>query len=275
MNISETAETTRVACWQPEWVAGRSHRDEFLDRLDRTASRAADGGATLLITPEMSATGYHLGPARTVELAEAADGPLAAGVAEIAARAGVAIVYGWPELTGGRVHNSVQFVDADGAVAARYRKIHLYGEADRSVFASGDRLVVQAKAGALTIGLLICYDVEFPEAVRAHALAGTDLLIVPTALVRPWEFVPRTLVPARAFESQLFVAYVNWSGSGPGGYCGLSRVIGPDGLARAECAAAEAETLLFADVDHGALDAARRATPYLLDRRPDLYGTAR
>lgn len=275
MNAWETADATRVACWQPEWVGGHSHRDEFLGRLARTASRAADGGATLLITPELSATGYQPGPARTIELAEPADGALAGAVGEIAERTGVAIVYGWPELAGEGVYNSVHLVDAGGAVAARYRKTHLYGDCDRSVFNAGDQLPVQAKVGGLTVGLLICYDVEFPETVRAHALAGTDLLIVPTALARPWEFVARTLVPARAFESQLFVAYVNWHGSGPDGYCGLSRVIGPDGRARAGCGGAATETLLFADVDREALDVARLATTYLPDRRPDLYGAAR
>ena len=268
MNTPQTAEVTRVACWQADWVAGRPHR--FLDRLAVAASAAADGGAALLVTPEMSATGYHLGRARTTALAEPPDGPLADGVREIAARTGVAIVYGWPERQNDAIYNSVHLV---GETVTLYRKTHLYGEPDRSVFTAGDDLVVQARLGALTVGLLICYDVEFPETVRAHALAGTDLLVVPTALVRPWEFVARTLVPARAFEIQLFVAYVNWSGPEPDGYCGLSRVIGPDGRLRAE--AADGEALFFADLDHGALAAARRATPYRPDRRADLYGGPR
>ncbi|MED7948923.1 carbon-nitrogen hydrolase family protein [Kitasatospora sp. NPDC058201] len=273
MTSSETAKATRVACWQPAWIGGESGRDDFLERLARAAAAAADGGAELLVTPEMSATGYQLGLARTVELAEPADGALADGVREIAVRNRLAIVYGWPELADGGVYNSVQLVGSDGAVAARYRKTHLYGEFDRSVFAPGDRLVVQAKLGSLTVGLLICYDVEFPETVRAHALAGTELLVVPTALVRPWEFVPRTLVAARAFESQLFVAYVNWYGAGPHGYCGLGRVVGPDGVLRAE-GPGDAEALFVAEVDRAAIDASRRATPYLLNRRPELYGAA-
>ena len=252
-------------------MAGRPQRDDFLDRLASVAADAADRGAALLITPEMSATGYHLGRARTTELAEPAAGPLATGVREIAARTGVAIVYGWPELAGDRICNSVQLVDAGGTAVARYRKTHLYGEFDHSVFTAGDELVVQARIGSLTVGLLVCYDVEFPETVRAHALAGTELLIVPTALVRPWEFVARTLVPARAFESQLFVAYVNWHSAGADGYCGLSRVAGPDGALLGEVS----EGLLLADVDPAALRGARQATPYLLDRRPGLYGPPR
>ncbi|GAA2672518.1 carbon-nitrogen hydrolase family protein [Actinoplanes palleronii] len=263
----------RVACWQPAWVPGRAHRDAFLVRLGTVAADAAHGGATLLITPEMSATGYHLGRARTAELAEPAGGPLADAVAEIAARAGVAIVYGWPERDGDRIHNSVRLVDAAGT-ATVYRKTHLYGEGDRAVFTAGDELVVQARLGPLTVGLLVCYDVEFPETVRAHALAGTELLVVPTALARPWEVVARTLVPARAFESQLFVAYVNWYSDGPDGYCGLSRVLAPDGTARG-AGEGDTETLLFADVDPAVMLAARQVTPYLVDRRPELYGPVR
>ncbi len=268
MNASETV---RIACWQPEWVTGRAHHDEFLGRLEQVAAAAAGGGAGLLVTPEMSATGYHLGRARTAELAQPADGPLAEAVARIAARHRLAIVYGWPESDGDDVYNSVHLVGADGTVAARYRKTHLYSDVDRTVFAAGDDLVVQADVGGLTAGLIVCYDVEFPETVRAHALAGTELLIVPTALVRPWEFVARTLIPARAFESQLFIAYVNWHSSSPDGYCGLSTVIGPDGHPRAEVSG----DLLFADAGRATLVAARLATPYLPDRRPELYGGAR
>lgn len=273
MNTPKTV-GAHLACWQPEWVAGRAYRAEFLDRLGRTAREAADGGATLLITPEMSATGYHLGRARTAELAEPEDGPLADGVRAIAAATGLAIVYGWPERDGDAVHNSVQLVEPSGKIAARYRKTHLYGDFDRSAFRAGDELVVQADVNGLRVGLLVCYDVEFPESVRAHALAGTELLVVPTALVRPWEFVARTLVAARAFESQLYVAYVNWFGSAPDSYCGLSRVCGPDGQVVAEAHPGQAESLLFAPVDRAAIRAARRDTPYLVDRRTDLYGDA-
>ncbi|MFI1995371.1 carbon-nitrogen hydrolase family protein [Actinoplanes sp. NPDC020271] len=261
----------RIACWQPEWVAGISHHDQFLGQLEQIAAAAAGDGASLLVTPEMSATGYHLARGQMAELAEPADGPLTAAVARIAARHRLAVVYGWPERDGRAVYNSVQLVGADGTVAARYRKTHLYGEFDRSSFAPGDDLLVQAKVGAFTVGLIVCYDVEFPETVRAHALAGTELLVVPTALVRPWEFVARTIVPARAFESQLFLAYVNWHSPSADGYCGLSTVAGPDGRAWSR----PSGPLLIADLDRGALAAARQATPYLADRRPELYGGVR
>ena len=120
-------------------------------------------------------------------------------------------------------------------------------------------------------GLLICYDVEFPETVRAHALNGAELVIVPTALMRPFDVVARIVVPARAYENQLFIAYVDRCGrEGPFDYCGLSCVVGPDGsdLARA----GRGEELIFADLDRSALEQSRKINTHLNDRRPELYG---
>ncbi|MEX5635046.1 carbon-nitrogen hydrolase family protein [Parafrankia sp. FMc2] len=263
----------RVACWQ---AGQRPDGPAPVRRFGDVAARAADAGAALLITPEMSATGYQLGPARTAALAEPADGPLRDAMGRLATATGLAIVYGWPETADGVVHNAVHLIGADGEVAAHYRKTHLYGEFDTATFRAGDQPVVQAVIQAaqpdsdLRVGLLICYDVEFPELVRMHALAGTQLLAVPTALRRPWDFVSHTLVPTRAFESQLFIAYVNWTGPQADGYCGLSRVVGPDGRTLA-AADPTGETLLVTDLDLADLAAARHATTYLQDRRPDLY----
>ncbi len=127
-----------------------------------------------------------------------------------------------------------------------------------------------AELDGLKIGILICYDVEFPEAVRSLALAGAELIAVPTALIRPFEFVARVLVPARAIENQVFVAYAGLCGDeGDLGYCGLSCIVGPDGqdLARAGTDPA----LLFADVDPSTIPECRKTNPYLSDRRPALY----
>ncbi|MGV7591986.1 nitrilase-related carbon-nitrogen hydrolase, partial [Mycobacterium kansasii] len=76
----------------------------------------------------------------------------------------------------------------------------------------GDELPVTFPLGGLTCGLLICYDVEFPEAVRAHAEAGTDLLLIPTGLMEPFGRIAEQVVPVRAFESQLYIAYTNHCG---------------------------------------------------------------
>ncbi|MEE1939000.1 carbon-nitrogen hydrolase family protein [Streptomyces sp. TRM 70361] len=246
---------------------------QALAALDRAAGRAADAGARLLVAAELYLTGYCIG-GRVAELAEPADGPGAEAVARIAVRRGLAVAYGYPERDGRGLYNSAQLVGPDGARLANYRKTHLYGGFEHAWFTPGGTPVVQAEFDGLRIGLLICYDVEFPETVRAHALAGTELLLVPTALMRPHETVARAVVPVRAFESQLHIAYANRCGTeGEGGealtFTGLSCLAAPDGTVRARAGAGE--DLITAEVDPELLRASRAANPYLRDRRPELY----
>ncbi|MCX4573697.1 carbon-nitrogen hydrolase family protein [Streptomyces sp. NBC_01571] len=244
---------------------------ENLKVLDAAAGRAAAAGAGLLAAPEMFLTGYAIGD-DIARLAEPADGDAADAIAEIATRHGVAVAYGYPERSGERVHNSAQLISADGTRLANYRKTHLFGCFERDHFTPGDQPVVQAELNGLRVGLMICYDVEFPENVRAHALAGTDLLVVPTAQMHPFQFVAESVVPVRAFENQMYVAYVNRVGvEGEFEFVGLSTLAGPDGVARTR--AGRAEELVLADADPAFLAASREANPYLKDRRPGLYGS--
>jgi predicted amidohydrolase len=241
-----------------------------LAELAGAAAEAAAAGADLLIAPELFLTGYAIG-ADVRALAEPVDGPSTGQVGRTAARNGIAVAYGYPELApGGHLHNAAVIVGADGGVLANYRKTHLFGDFEREHFTPGDTGIVQAELAGLRVGLLICYDIEFPEPVRAHALAGTDLLVVPTAQMRPFEFVADTVIPARAWESQLYVAYVNRHGrEEPFDFVGRSCLSGPDGTTRARAGAGR--ELLLADVDPVLLAGSRSANPYLVDRRPELY----
>ncbi|MFG2635072.1 carbon-nitrogen hydrolase family protein [Streptomyces sp. NPDC048362] len=244
---------------------------ENLKVLDEAAGRAAAAGAALLAAPEMFLTGYAIGD-DIARLAESADGDSADAIAETAARHGLAIAYGYPERDGDTVYNSAQLISADGTRLANYRKTHLFGCFERDHFTPGEQPVVQTELNGLTVGLLICYDVEFPENVRAHALAGTDLLVVPTAQMHPFQFVAESMIPVRAFENQMYVAYVNRVGQeGEFEFVGLSTLAGPDGIARTR--AGHAEQLVLADADPAFLAASRAANPYLDDRRPGLYGS--
>ncbi|MGW5656270.1 carbon-nitrogen hydrolase family protein [Streptomyces humi] len=244
---------------------------ENLKVLDEAAGRAAAAGAALLVAPEMFLTGYAIGD-DIARLAEPADGDSADVIAELAHRHGLAIVYGYPERDGERVHNSAQLVSADGTRLANYRKSHLFGGFEADHFTPGDQPVVQAELNGLTVGIMICYDVEFPELVRAHALAGTDVLLVPTANMHPFQLVAESMVQVRAWENQMYVAYANRVGhEGEFEFFGLSTLAGPDGVARAR--AGHGEELVVADVDPVFLAASRAANPYLKDRRPGLYGS--
>ncbi|ASY35944.1 MULTISPECIES: carbon-nitrogen hydrolase family protein [Streptomyces] len=256
-----------------------------LDALDALAARAASSGAHLLVAPELFLSGYapeHRSPDAGVAGSRSTPDapPLAAlaleeaeAVAELGAlarRHGLAVLAGYPERAGSATYNSALLVGPDGAPLAAYRKTHLYGPYERAVFTAGDRAVVQAELRGVRLGVLICYDVEFPENVRAHADAGTEVLLVPTALLAPYDFVARSLVPVRAFESQLHIAYVNRTGPEGGfDFVGLSCLAAPDGTAPARAGAGP--ELLLAEADPALLAASRAANPYLADRRTDLY----
>jgi predicted amidohydrolase len=259
----------RISIYQGPAEAGTVARN--LDLLKARASEAASVGARLLICPEMFLTGYNIGPATAARLAEASDGRSLARAARIAQDFGIALLLGYPERGGdGAIYNAVRLIGRDGRSLANYRKCHLFDDLDRDTFRAGESLTAVIELEGIRVGLLICYDVEFPESVRLLALAGADLVAVPTALMETFEVVARTLVPARAVENQMYLAYANRCGrEGDVRYCGLSCVVGPDGtdLVRA----GRGEDLVFADLDLDRLRADRTRSPYLRDRRPELY----
>ena len=244
----------RIAIFQGPAEPGSVARN--LRLLEERAAAAASLGARLLICPAMFLSGYSIGAEAAARLAEPADGPAFASAAAIARKTGLALLYGYPERgAGGAIYNAVRLVGRDGQGLADYRKCHLFGELDRAMFRAGSGPSALVDLCGVRIGLLICYDVEFPESVRLLALAGADLVAVPTALMDPFEVVARTVVPARAIDLR---------------YCGQSCVVGPDGadLARA----GRGEELILAELDLERLAASRRDNTYLADRRPELYG---
>jgi predicted amidohydrolase len=258
----------RVAIYQCESRPTRVAAN--LDRLARAASDAAARGAELLLCPEMFLTGYNIGSAVAHRLAEARDGASARAVMHIARESQLAILYGYPEMgAGDAIYNAVQLVGADGSLA-NYRKTHLFGELDRSMFSASAAQSPVIDFGGWRLGMLICYDVEFPENARQLALAGADLILVPTANMAPYDVVATTIVPARAFENQVYVAYANYCGSERQiHYCGLSCVAAPDGTDAAR--AGQSESVIVGELDRERMAASRSINTYLADRRPELY----
>ncbi|MDF2618520.1 MAG: Nitrilase/cyanide hydratase and apolipoprotein N-acyltransferase [Xanthobacteraceae bacterium] len=242
-----------------------------LDRLEEAAARAAADGARLLVAPEMFLSGYNIGAQAAGVAAETVDGPSAARAADIARRHGIAICYGYPERgEDGAVYNSALLLDRDGKSLLNFRKTHLFGDLDRAMFAPGPGTAEIAALDGYRVGILICYDVEFPEAVRALALGGADLVLVPTANMTPYDAVSLFVVPARAFESELYVAYANRCGSeGELDYMGLSCVGNPNGGNLV--LAGDGEELVFADLDPERLRQARLLNTHMRDRRPEIY----
>lgn len=236
-----------------------------LQRLERAAAQAAASGAHLLVTPEMFVSGYAIGSAAVQQLAQPADGAWARAIATIAQRHRLAIVYGYPERdAGGAVFNAAQCIDAQGQRCLNYRKTYLFGDLDRQQFAAGAPSAATFMLQGWSLGLLICYDVEFPEATRRLALAGADLIVVPTANMPEYDFVAQALVPVRAYENQLYVAYANYVGAeGPVLYGGLSLLAAPDGQTVVQ--AAREPTLLIATLDEARLNSARAMAHHVRD----------
>ncbi len=238
--------------------------------LDRLAGAAAAQSANLLILPELYLTGYNIGD-DVGRLAEPADGASAARAGTIAARHGIALLYGYPERSGRAIYNSALLIEATGRPLANYRKTHLFGPEERRLFQAGEELAV-ARLGGLGIGILICYDIEFPELVRSLVLRGADLIAVPTALSGPYDEIPTSIVRSRAYENQVFVAYSDHTGVERDlSYIGGSAIVGPDGrdILRA---GRDDETLLVAGIEPDRYAESRRLNTYLRDRRPELYG---
>lgn len=256
---------------QPLDVAGN------LERMERIAQQARTQGADLLLFPEMFVSGYSIGADAVQQLAQSREGAYRHAVAHIARTTGVAMVFGYPERgEDGRVFNAAQWIDAEGEVVLNYRKTHLYGALDRSQFSAGDVSEANSALGVLNgwkLGLLICYDVEFPENTRRLALAGADCVLVPTANMDTYDLVPDTLVPTRAFENQMVLAYANYCGpEGKLRYGGLSAVV--DALGQPLAKAARTESLLLATLTPEALDDARSKQTHLQEHAARLQSRA-
>lgn len=239
--------------------------------LDTIARADVAGGTQLIVFPETTLTGF---PTRdnVASLAEPIDGPSLTRVRHAARAKGVAVVLGLAEREGGRFYNTTVLVDAQGDILLTYRKTHLWAS-DVGVFTPGDRFATCVWNG-ITVGMLICYDIEFPETARAVAQLGADLLIVTNGNMDPFGPVHRRAITARAMENQMFALMVNRVGTGDDDlvFPGESALVDPFGEIVAD--AGSNEIVLKTRIDPTRLEASREHYRYLHDARVPL-GLAR
>lgn len=257
-----------ISLFQMQPVSGDVEAN--LARIETAAKAAAQMGASLILAPELATSGYALGE-WFAEGSEGRDGRTVTTLSRIASELDIAVCVGFPERDGKTVYNSAVLARPDGS-REFYRKGHLYGPAERAAFHPGSEGPQVFDLCGIRTGMLICYDVEFPESVRTLAMAGAELILVPTALPNGpiSRRVADVIVPARAFENGVFVAYADLCGSEKAvSYCGRSAIIAPDGeeIARA----GHGETLLVAEIDPQGYAECREENPYLTERRPELY----
>jgi predicted amidohydrolase len=202
-----------------------------------------------------------------------------AELSAIARRTGIALVGSSVDRSGDQRYISASFFDAEGSEQTRYRKSHLFGAEEKSVFTPGNDLpeLVSCRGVALVLGL--CYDIEFPEFARSAAMRGADLLCIPTAVPATGDLgdggpslsynaerISTLLVPSRALENGVYIAYANHTAPG---FTGLSCIASPYGTILATAAADD--ELLVATVDEAEVAKARELNTYLECVRSDLY----
>ena len=256
----------RVACGQ--FQAG--NLSENVAIMHDQAGEARSRGAEIVVFPELALTGYLPAPA-VLDHCQPLDGEGVASMRDVAREHGIGIVFGLPELTGGVRYNTMLALDATGAIAGIYRKIHLWKTED---WAQPGTSIDPYELAGVTCASWICYDTRFPEIGRAAALAGADLCVISTAWLGPgdeWELAVRS----RALDNSVFVAGSDIINPDPSlRTCGRSLIVSPKGhvLARA---AEDAPGVIVADLDPEEQQAQKDRVPLLDDRRLEtLLGSA-
>jgi predicted amidohydrolase len=240
---------------------------------------AVEHGAQVVVLPELVTTGYAFESVQEVRsLAEHVDGPSLNAITALSTKHDLVIVGGFAELTcDDEVYNSAFLIDRSG-VRAVYRKAHLWAD-ERRWFTPGSQPPSLVDTDRGRIGMLICYDLDFPEWARLAALAGADLLCVPTnwpASSTPRGERPIEVVRAQATASvdRVFVAVCDRVGPERGtDWVGGSAVIGPDGypLALAEAGGGPQTLLARCDLSLARDKSTSAVNDVVTDRRPELY----
>lgn len=243
-------------------------------KIEKNVTYAKTQGAELVIFPELSLTGYTLRD-QSYELAETIPGPSTSILEEMAKKANVHIVVGMPELsekTQSTIYNTAVLVGPSGFIG-KYRKMYLPTHSvfeEKRYFRPGYQTAAfDTKLGK--IGLIICYDVFFPEVSRLTRLKGAQLIVCISASPAVRRAFFETLTAARAIENTAFLAYVNLVGIEDGlQFWGGSRLIGPNGKTIVK-AKHDEEDLVIGEVDYADIKPVETFVPTLRDLRPELF----
>lgn len=269
----------KVACAQFQHTGDRERsRDKAIDWM----ARAADRGADVIVFPELAFDLFFpqvRADARYFDWAEPIPGPTTERFQEAAARHGlVTVINVFERAAPGRYYDSSPVIDADGTLVGVSRMLHIAEEPgynEKFYYWPGDTGWPVHETQAGRIGVAICYDRHYPEHFRALALAGAELVVVPTATStseQTFKDVWEIEIQAAAVANQVFIAVANRAGVEEGlSFFGESFVAGPGGQIVAR-AGTDTEELLVTELDLNAIEETRRHVPFLRDLRYDLYG---
>jgi predicted amidohydrolase len=239
-DVVSMSEHQRVAACQFEPVVGDV--DSNLDTIERTLASLPSSTA-LTVFPELCVTGYDLDVA--CDRAKPVPGDLSDRLVSVAADYDVTVVAGVPERDGEALYNSLVVADGDG-VCDTYRKRRPWGD-EADVFETGEDLTtVETPVG--TVGLALCYDLNFPEIGLDYAREGCDILAVSAAWRTSYEADWRLLLRARALDGPYFVIGSNHSGDQCGrDHAGCSLVADPSGTVLSEATDGAGHAVVTAD----------------------------
>lgn len=258
----------KVSCLQMNMELGNPAKN-FRD-AKRLVCKAMEEKPDVLVLPETWNTGFF--PKDTLREMSCRDGAeVKSCMGSLAKEFGVNIVAGSvSNVRGDKVYNTALVFDRQGNCIAQYDKTHLFTPmGEDGFYAAGDHLCRFSLDG-VPCGLIICYDVRFPELVRSLALPGLDMLFVVSQWPKARTFHLRTLATARAIENQMFVACCNSCGvAGDTAFGGGSAIIGP--LGETLALGGEGEEILTAECNMDILAQIRCSIPVFRDRRPELY----
>jgi len=276
---------------QASWGEGASAKN--MDQLEQAVKLAKKYNVQLLSFPELYVPGYTLSPEQAKEVAEYKDGPSIARAKQIAKDNNMALLVPYAEKSdefgGTKYYDSIAVISENGELLNSYRKTHLYGQQERDNWDFGGNDYLVYSIFGFPVGVINCYEVEFPELSRILALNGAKLVIAPTAADNYYVMTNRqrsdvaypditnVIAPANAYQNEIFFAYSNRPGyekreGNVWHYRGNSIIIGPHGdtIVKADN---EQDTLLIADCIP-AFYGDTHPEPnyfYLKDRRPELY----
>jgi len=256
-------------------VAAIQMTPEF-GQIERNRERAAAliecAESDLAVLPEMAFTGYCFASrAEAAEAAETAEGSSVRRMTELSKRLNTIICFGFPERSSGLIYNSAALVGPAGLIAV-YRKIHLFND-EKDLFAPGPTPFFAVRAGAATVGMMICFDWFFPEAARSLALAGAQIILHPANLILAY---CQEAMVTRCLENRVFAVTANRGGQEqPHGktitFTGQSQITRPDGSY--ERLPDRKDGILVADIDTQRADdkSVTDKNHVWRDRRPELY----
>lgn len=256
----------------------RGDKAENITKIESKVTEAKQQGAELVIFPELSLTGYTMRD-QIYELAETIPGHSTTVLEQLAKKTGRYIVFGMPELsekTQATIYNTAVLIGPEGFIG-KYRKMYLPTHSvfeEKRYFRPGYQpSTFETKLGK--IGLIICYDIFFPEVSRLTRLKGAQLIVCISASPATRRTFFETLTTARAIENTTFLAYVNLVGIEDGlQFWGGSRLIGPNGKVLVK-AKYDKEDLVIGEINYADIRPIETFVPLLKDLRPELFDELR